>query len=173
MLIVLAIICFILAVAIGSWRQMCDVYQLHMPFNCPPIWNNAFVRIFTWILSAMFSLIFATIFAMWISEEVNDWFGKFTFGVFLTIRWLTSGFFGSYPAIKRCNEFKNTYASDNVNYDELANSMIKTRRQNNESEISKDEIIAQLKVSAHKISTNTLDEDEQKALEHFRNLEKK
>jgi len=173
MLIVFAIVCFILAVAIGSWRQMCGVYEIQMPFNCPRIWNSVFVKILTWILSTTLSIIFATIFSMWISVEVNDWFGKFTFGVFLYIRWLTSGFFGSYPAIKRCEEFNNTYASENVNYDALADAMIKTRRNNNEPEIPKDEIIALLKDSAHKISTNNLDEDEQKALEYFRNLDRK
>jgi len=173
MLIIFAIICFILAVAIGSWRQMCGVYEIQMPFNCPRIWNNVFVKILTWILSTTLSIIFATIFAMWISVEINDWFGKFTFGVFLYIRWLTSGFFGGYPAIKRCEEFNNTYATENVNYDALADAMIKTRRNKNEPEIPKDEIIALLKDSAHKISTNTLDEDEHKALEYFRSLERK
>ena len=173
MLIAFAIVCFILAVAIGSWRQMCGVYEIQMPFNCPRIWNSVFVKILTWILSTTLSIIFATIFAMWISVEMNDWFGKFTFGVFLYIRWLISGFFGSYPAIMRCEEFSNTYASENVNYDALADAMIKTRRNNNEPEIPKDEIIALLKDSAHKISTNTLYEDEQKALEYFRNLERK
>jgi len=132
MLIVLAIVCFILAVAIGSWRQMCEVYELQMPHNNPPIWNNAFVRIFTWILSTSLSIIFAMIFAMWISSEVNDWFGKFTFGVFLLIRWLTSAFIGAYPANKRCEEFHNTYGSGSAFSNEIKDEIFKSRRKNNE-----------------------------------------
>lgn len=173
MLIAFAIVCFFLAVAIGSWRQMCGVYELQMPFNCPPIWRNTFVRVVTWLISTSLSLVFATILSIWVIDVVNEWLGKFSFGVFLYLRWLTSAFFGGYPAIKRCKEFNNEYAMENVNYDALADAMIKTRRNNNEPEIPKDEIIALLKDSAHKISTNTLDEDEQKALEYFRNLERK
>jgi hypothetical protein len=74
MLIVFAIACFILAVAIGSWRQMCGVYEIQMPFNCPRILNSVFIKVLTWILSTTLSIIFATILSMWISVEINDWF---------------------------------------------------------------------------------------------------
>jgi hypothetical protein len=132
MLIVFAVICFILAVAIGSWRQMCGVYELKMPHNNPPIWRNPFVRIFTWIISTSLSIIFATILAMWISVEVNDWLGKFSFGVLLLIRWVTSLFFGAYPAYKRCEEFQKTYGKGSKFDDEFNEEMIKARNQNNE-----------------------------------------
>ena len=112
MLFILAITCFILAVAIGSWRQMCGVYEMQMPFNCPRIWHNTVVRIVTWVLSTLLSIVFAMIFATWIITEINQWFGRFTFGIFLFIRWLLSGFFGAYPAFKRCEEFTNTHATD-------------------------------------------------------------
>ncbi len=109
MLFLLAIICFILAVAIGAWRQMCSVYALHMPFNCPRIWGNIFFRVGTWFLSTILSIVFALILAMWIMSEVHELFGAFTFGIFLYSRFLISGFWGAYPAIKRCDEFKNKY----------------------------------------------------------------
>lgn len=173
MLLLIATISFIIAVAIGAWRQMCGVYELQMPYNCPPIWHSKVLRTITWLLSTGLSIVFAMIFANWIIVEVNDLFGKFTFGVFLYVRWMFSAFFGGYPAIKRCEEFANRYATENVNYDALAEAMVKTRRDNGEEEISKDELIELLKDSAKKISTNTLDDEEQRALEAFRKLDKR
>jgi len=69
---------------------------------------------------------------LWISAEVNDWFGKFTFGVFLLIRWLTSAFIGAYPANKRCEEFHNTYGSGSAFSNEIKDEIFKSRRKNNE-----------------------------------------
>lgn len=170
---IIAFTCFALAVAVGAWRQMCTVYELKMPFNNPPIWRKTSVRVVTWLMSTSLSLIFATILSLWVTAALNDWVGKFSFGVFLYIRWLTSAFFGAYPAIKRCEEFDNEYAAENVNYDALADAMVKVRQHNGDEYIPKEEIIDLLKESAKKISTDSLDDDERKALEEFRKLDKR
>jgi hypothetical protein len=109
---------------------------------------------------------------MWVIEVVNEWVGKFSFGIFLYTRWLVSGFIGAYPAMKRCQQFTQTNTYENVDYERLAESMIKTWRDNGYGEISKEKVIAMLKDSAHKISTNNLNDDEQKALDYFRKIEK-
>lgn len=167
-----ALICFVVAVAVGAWRQMCGVYEMHMPFNCPPVWRNTFFRLITWLVSTILSLVFALLLSMWVIEVVNEWVGKFSFGVFLYTRWLVSGFIGAYPAMRRCQQFTQTNTYENVDYEGLAESMIKTWRENGNGEISKEKVIAMLKDSAHKISTNNLNEDEQKALNYFRRIEK-
>jgi hypothetical protein len=112
MLIFIAVICFIIAVAIGAWRQMCMVYELRMPFNNPLIWRHSrFVRVSTWIATAFFSIVFAYIIAMWISTSIGEFTGKFSFGVLLVTRMFASMFIGAFPAIKRCDKFEAKYAS--------------------------------------------------------------
>ena len=165
-------ICFVVAVAVGAWRQMCGVYEIHMPFNCPSIWRNKFFRITTWLISTILSLVFALLLSKWVIEIVNEWVGKFSFGVFLYTRWLVSGFIGAYPAMRRCQQFTESNAYEHVDYEGLAESIIKIWRENGNGEISKEKVIAKLKDSAQNISTNNLSEDEQKALDYFKEMEK-
>jgi hypothetical protein len=170
---IIAFICFVLAIAVGAWRQMCTVYEHKMPFNNPPIWRKTSVRVVTWLMSTSLSLIFATIFSLWVSAAVNEWVGKFSFGVFLYMRYVASAFFGAYPALKRCGEFNNEYDIENINYDALAEAMVKARHNNGDEYVHKEELIDLLKDSAKKISTDSLDDDERKALEAFRNFDKR
>lgn len=169
----LAFICFVLAVAVGAWRQKCRVYELHMPINCPSIWRNSTVRVVTWLISTSLSLVFATILSVWVMDVVNEWVGKFSFGVFLFLRWMTSAVFGGSTAIKRVAEFNNEFSVEHVNYDAVANAMMKTRRERGEPEIPKEEIIALLKKSAKDIASNNLDDEEQRALAEFRKIDKR
>ena len=115
MLLLAAIISFVIAVAIGAWRQMCMVYELRMPFNNPLIWrHSSFVRISTWIATAFFSIVFAFIIAMWISSSIGEFTGKFSFGVLLVIRMFTSMFIGAFPAVRKCDEFEAKYVNESV-----------------------------------------------------------
>ena len=173
MTFILCITCFILAVAIGAWRQMCCAYELQMPFECPRIWNHTWIKIATWLLSTSLSVIFAFILSTWIVTEVNEWLGKFTFGVFLYLRWLVSAFIGGYPAIKRSEEFALSNVQNYVDYDALADNWIKARRKSGQPELDKGQVIAMLKQSAHDISSNNLSELENRALEDMRNLDRK
>jgi len=172
MTFILCVTCFIVAVAIGAWRQMCGAYELQMPFNCPRIWHHTWIKVVTWLLSTSLSIIFAFILSTWIVTEVNEWFGKFTFGVFLYLRWLVSAFIGGYPAIKRSEEFALNNAKDYVDYDTLADNWIKARRKSGQPEIDKHEVIAMLKKSAHDVSSNNLTELEKRALVDMRNIQK-
>ncbi len=125
MLFLTAIISFVIAVAIGAWRQMCGIYEARMPFNNPPMWHNGFVRISTWIATAFFSIVFAFIIAMWISTSIGEFIGKFSFGVLLITRWYVSMFIGAFPAVKKCDEFEAKYVSQAEN--EFAQFQSKTK----------------------------------------------
>lgn len=109
----IAFICFALAVAIGAYRQMCGVYELYLPYNCPPLWQSTFARVITWSISTVLSIVYAFILAMWVIDTVNDWVGKFSFGVFLVLRWQISALIGAYPAMKRVEEFRKEFGLDN------------------------------------------------------------
>lgn len=50
---------------------------------------------------------------MWVIDSVNEWVGKFSFGVFLVLRWHISALIGAYPAVKRVEEFKKEFGLDN------------------------------------------------------------
>ncbi len=112
MLFLTAIISFVIAVAIGAWRQMCGIYEARMPFNNPPMWHNGFVRISTWLATAFFSIVFAFVIATWISISIGEFTGKFSFGVLLLMRWYVSMFIGAFPAVKRCDEFEAKYVNN-------------------------------------------------------------
>ncbi len=115
MLFFIAVICFVIAVAIGAWRQMCGVYELRMPHNNPPIWRSGFVRVSTWIATTFFSIIFAYIIAMWISTSIGELIGKISFGVLLVARIFASMFIGAFNATKRCDEFEAEYLNQSDN----------------------------------------------------------
>jgi hypothetical protein len=108
-LMVIGIISMLLAIAIGAWRQSCIVYENRMSYNCPPLWRNPFARMITWVLTAAFSIVFSALFAFLISRYINDFFGKFSFGGFLVLRWWASMFLGALPARKKAdNQFLST-----------------------------------------------------------------
>jgi hypothetical protein len=112
MLILIAIICFVIAVAVGSWRQMCGIYEAKMPYNVPSAWHNNFIRIGSWIFVAVLSLIFALIISVWIKNSIGEFIGKFSFGVLLVTRWFFSMFIGGFPAVKKVDEFERKYMDE-------------------------------------------------------------
>jgi undecaprenyl pyrophosphate phosphatase UppP len=52
----------------------------------------------SWIATTAFSIIIAFIIATWIVNEISDFFGRFSFGIFLLLRWYISMFIGALPA---------------------------------------------------------------------------
>jgi hypothetical protein len=99
--IIIGCIMFVLAVYIGAWRQMCSVYAVSLPYNCPSAWRNTMVRVGTWVLVAIFALAGSFIFSTWIVNNIGDFIGRFSFGVFLAIRWTLSLVLGAIPAHKK------------------------------------------------------------------------
>lgn len=99
-----AIFSFVIAVLIGAWRQMCCIYENKLPYNLASLWRNTGIRIGSWMLTAILSIIFAFICASWIIANVGDFIGKFSFGVLLVTRWFASMFIGAFPAIKHCKK---------------------------------------------------------------------
>jgi hypothetical protein len=121
MLLILALICFILAVKIGSWRHKCALLELHMPYECPRIWLNKFVKNFTLILSVLFSIIFASLLTDFTMDIINSIFGKLNswvdilfFCLLLYSRMLISEFFGN-----KSLELNDDYISNKDIFDKL------------------------------------------------------
>ena len=104
MLILIGLICGVIAVFIGAWSQACTVYEVKLPYNCPRHWHNPLVRLSTWFITAILSIIFAYIFSSWIISNVGDLIGKFSFGILLVARWFASSIFGATPAFKTVEE---------------------------------------------------------------------
>lgn len=97
---IIALLSFLAAIAIGAYRQMCNVYFVQLPYNCPSSWRSPLFRFVTWIISTSLSVTYAFILATWIVEEVNVLLGQFSFGVFLSLRWLISVLVGAGPAMR-------------------------------------------------------------------------
>lgn len=96
---VLAIITFVLAVLAGAWRQkwICIEHKADNEFvnalKKLPIWGNKSVRIASWIVVALTSMVSSLIFAFSLKAlGLPAW--PFFFGVILTIRWMVSGYIG-------------------------------------------------------------------------------
>ena len=98
----------LVAVLIGAWRQSCEVYELAAPSKCPKIWMNKTVRVLTWIVTAILSLIFAIEVSRWVRTNVGELIGNFSFGALLAARWIASMMIGSFPANEKCR--KNSVA---------------------------------------------------------------
>ncbi len=163
-----ALVCFVLAVAIGSWRQMSGVYEKHLSYNCPPAWRNPIIRIITWLLSTSLSVLFAYALLLSLMISIDDGFGKFVFCLFLFIRLLTSAYFGAYRALKRCEEIARKYTIDNLNYDAMADDLLRKQREDGNEEITKDEIIILMKETAEKFKNNNFDDFERQALNELK-----
>lgn len=101
-MIILGIICFLISIAIGSWRQACSVYAVKYHFNCPRSWHSPAVKVVSWLMVAILAIAGSFILANWIQLNLNDFLGRFTFGILLLTRWLFSAYFGSYRAHKNC-----------------------------------------------------------------------
>lgn len=99
-----ALICGVLAVLLGAWRQASGVYELALESNCPKIWKYKTIKIATWIVTALLSLIFAIVMAKWISLNVGDFIGRFSFGAILAARWIASMLIGLFPANTKCDK---------------------------------------------------------------------
>lgn len=104
MLFILALVCFVLAVMIGSWRQSCVIYEVRLPYNLPRYWSYSYIRILTWLITAALSIIYSFLIASWVIENIGELIGKFSFGVLLLIRWITSNFFGARKAMAVCDQ---------------------------------------------------------------------
>lgn len=89
-LLLLAFSLGLIAFFAGWYRQTCIFWEFHGSWNVPSVWRNAMFRFFTWTVSTTSSLGFAFILAHLISTEVNDWVGRFSFGVLLVTRWMLS-----------------------------------------------------------------------------------
>jgi len=89
--LIIATVCFIFAVLIGAWRQSCIFYRNFYVNAVGPIaWKYRSVRVISWLITSILSVIFAYIFANWVMNEINQVLGKFTFGVFLVTRLIVS-----------------------------------------------------------------------------------
>jgi len=171
MLFAIAIICFLVASALGAWRQMCGFYEVKMQFNTPSAWDSRFIRIFSWLITTICSIAFSFIAASWIYYSYGEFIGKFSFGVFLFIRWLTSMLIGVYPAFNKHAAFEEKYLGKSIemiDYEGLADSMMENWKDSGKFDISRDDLITLLKENAVDLSNNNLDKEEIRALDKFR-----
>ena len=105
---IIATICFLIAVPIGAWRQSCIIYENYHAFELgPSAWQHKSVRTITWFISSILSVVFAYIFATWIMNEVNEFAGKFSFGVLLVTRWFASSLYAVKTSKHLDEIFKN------------------------------------------------------------------
>ena len=104
MLFFIGTVAGLLAFLLGWWRASCGFWELHAPYNLPSLWYSPAVRIGTWFISAVLSMIFAAAFALLISSAMGETIGKFSFGGLLAIRWMISGMAaasGAEPVLRR------------------------------------------------------------------------
>jgi len=106
---IFTVIIFLIAVALGAWRQSCIVYETHnAPELGPRAWYTAGIRQITWLITTIFSIAFAFIVATWLSINVGEFIGKFSFGVLLVLRWFISMVIGAWPAINYLEKVMNS-----------------------------------------------------------------
>ena len=112
---ILAIICFLVAVAVGAWRQSCIVYESnHAAELGPRAWYFTGVKQTTWLITTIFSIFFAFQIATWVGDNFDEFIGKFSFGVSLMIRWFISMVLGAWPATKIVEEVMNSNNNDDA-----------------------------------------------------------
>jgi hypothetical protein len=110
---ILLVISFVIAVALGAWRQSCIVYEAqNAAMLGPRAWYITGVRQITWLITTIFSIVFAFIVATWIGNNIGEFIGKFSFGVLLVFRWFISMAFGAWPAINHLEKVMNSTADD-------------------------------------------------------------
>ena len=110
--IFVAIVCGVSAVFIGAWRQACDIYERMLPWNCPRIWKNWGVQMFTWLIVALLSIVFSTVMATLIVLNIGDFIGRFSFGVLLVLRWHVSTLIGGVPATRKIEKLLDDDSDD-------------------------------------------------------------
>ena len=79
----------IIAIKLGEFRSFCifmDKVSL-----VPLAWRYPWVRIFSWILVAIFSFWFAIVISFFIEMHTNKLLGNISFIVLLILRWQISG----------------------------------------------------------------------------------
>jgi len=105
--IIIGSISLLLAIAIGAYRQNCIFWENKLPYNCPLLWKtSATFRLLSWLATTLFSILAAFIFATLLVDEASEFVGKFSFGVLLFIRWLTSLLIGQSSAYSQFAEIE-------------------------------------------------------------------
>jgi len=80
----------LLAIWLGAWRSTCIFLMLAGSTEVPRIWLLNWVRVTSWALVAVLSVSYATIWAGLVANHINYWFGLFTWGGWLVLRWQAS-----------------------------------------------------------------------------------
>lgn len=99
------------AFLLGWYRQTCIFWTAFGAWNVPSAWNSTLFRLFTWALSTACSLAFAGLIANWIAAEVNDWLGRFSFGILLVSRWMLSSMVAVSRAQAKLEKIENENAT--------------------------------------------------------------
>ena len=80
-----------LAFWLGKWRTNCIFWTNTSPVNVPRAWRLSWVPIVTWMVVAILSVVYATLWSGLVIEYVNYWLGVFLWGSLLALRWQVSG----------------------------------------------------------------------------------
>jgi len=91
MIILLACLAGYIAYRVGTWRQSSIYWENENRANVPLGWRTPWIRAGTWIIVTGLSLYFALVISTLVQIKIGDLVGKFSFGVFLALRWIASG----------------------------------------------------------------------------------
>jgi len=103
--IVSAVICLLVSVIIGSWRNYCVFWAKYLQTNCPFGWRNSIVRFGTLFIVFFASVWFSFIGASLIVRQEYSLNWLFLFLTLFLSRWLISRGLGYYKAKKEYYAF--------------------------------------------------------------------
>jgi predicted membrane protein len=103
--IILALICLIISVVLGTWRSDCIFWQKRVPLNCPRSWKLYYVRLLSFIIVLFSSFWFSFIAASELKIKTNtlEWWAVLL-TIWLTL-WLILKGIGYHKAKKRYDVF--------------------------------------------------------------------
>jgi len=89
--IVLATLALIFALFVGAYRHFVTrTVALAGNWAAPLGWQQGWLRYGSWLLVFLSSIFAATVFAAFVAVHVNEWIGRFSWGVIIAVRWLVS-----------------------------------------------------------------------------------
>jgi hypothetical protein len=88
-LLIVGLVAGYIAFAVGKWRHCCLFWEQHAKYNLPRVWHDAKIKIGTWLVVAICSIIFASAIGALLAQ-IHPFLGVFSWGALLAARWYAS-----------------------------------------------------------------------------------